>query len=51
VFSFLKKPNFNKLVALILMLMMAIVVVVSTVDLGATIVKEIIEPPIAMFGL
>lgn len=51
VFSFLKKPNFQKIIAIILMLMMAVVVVVSTIDLGATIVKEILEPPAWLFGL
>ena len=49
--EFLRKYAFRKLIAVVLMVMMGVVVVFSTIDLGCSIVREILAPPVGMIGV
>lgn len=50
-FKLFEKYAFRKIVAVVLMIMMSVVVVFSTVDLGFSIVREIMAPPVGMIGV
>ncbi len=46
-----EKYAFRKIVAVVLMIMMGVVVVFSAIDLGFSIAREIMAPPVGMIGV
>ena len=50
-FKELKRLTFRKATSLVLMLMMAVVVVLAILDLGTTIIKDILEPPFLLIDV